>query len=235
MKNVFSSSAVLLSVTAALAGCATSTPRPLVAQVQAGPGNQVRPQKVLALSAACGSAEFRCPREYVATVDAIVRSTMDFAGYQLVSPDTLRTETRDRHETHVREETTEESHARYKNEKPLDFDDTSTVDSKTRTTKTTSVIELDGSGFSDLTVPERRAVLAEAGADAVLTTRVVVGAEVGNWNPDQRVEVMVKLSVDGGETMAWASRCSASSNEFSTVTGALENATRCAIHGATNR
>lgn len=223
----------LLAAVGILAGCGGSPRRPLTAEVRYGAGYSSRPAKILALSASCGSVEFHCPRDYVATVDNIVRSSMGFAGYQLVVPESLRADTRQRSETHTSETTTTRSHSTVTKKRTLAFDKQNIADRQSTTTTESSVIHLDGSGFSDLTVPQKRAVLAEAGADAVLVTRVVVGAAVGNWDPDQRVEVMVKLSVGDGSQMAWAARCSASSNDFSSVNAALENAARCAVHGAT--
>ena len=65
--------------------------------------------------------------------------------------------------------------------------------------------------------------------------RVVVGGRRGVWAPDQAVEVVVKLAVGGGATMAWAARCTASAREFASVNAALEYAARCAIDGGTRR
>ena len=62
----------------------------------------------------------------------------------------------------------------------------------------------------------------------------MVGGKMGVWVPNQNVEVMVRLGVNRGDEMAWASRCTASSNDFSTVSAALEHAARCAMHGATS-
>jgi hypothetical protein len=206
-----------------------------VAQVQAGPGSQTRATRVLSLSASCGSVDFECPPEYIETVDGIVRSTMEFAGYSLVEPRTLRVETRERTETREREVVESDRSSRTTENRPLDFDRDVTSESRSRTTRTTSTTVLTGPGFDDLTVGERKQVLAEAGADSVLNVRVVVGARVGEWSPNQNVEVMVRLGVEGGDVMAWASRCSASSNTYSTVNAALENAARCAVYGGTGR
>ena len=218
-----------------LAACGSGTQVQLRPQVQLGPASHEQANKVLALSATCGSVEFECPEEYVAVVDGIVRSTMDFAGYTLVEPRTLRAETRDRQETHEKEVVESESASTTKVDRTLDFDDNIDSRHSSRTTRTHSVTVLSGSNFEDLDVATRKQVLADAGADSVLTVRIVVGAEVGVWAPNQNVEVMVKLGVEGGDSMAWASRCIASSNDFSTVNAALENAARCAVYGGTSR
>ena len=219
-----------------VSACVSNAPPPRLApQVQVGPGQNRRPQRVLVLEASCGSVDYRCPREYTDTVDGIVRGGMEFAGYALVEPDQLRNRTRQREETHETERTTTASRTDTHVERTLDFDDNSTTVAQSETETTKSTVHLDGPGFEDLTVAERRDVLREAGADAVLVVRVVVGATTGVWAPDQNVEVMVKLGVDDGATMAWASRCMASSNDFSNVRSALENAARCAVSGATGR
>jgi hypothetical protein len=224
---------LVLILLVAASACATSRPPPaLQPQVQMGPGVRTQARRVLVLSASCGSMEFRCPREYIETVDGIVRSQMDFAGYALVDPETLRNRTRERHETH--EETTEHTASHSVSEhKPNFAPDTTDVHTSESVTETEHhVTQLDGPGFSDLTVSERKDILADAGADSVLVVRVVVGAEHGTWSSNQHAEVMIKLGVDAGDTMAWASRCVASSRDFASVSAALESAARCAVQGA---
>jgi hypothetical protein len=228
-------SLLLLAVAIAIAAsaCATARPAPLLRpQVEIGPGARTPSRRVLVLSASCGSMEFRCPREYTDSVDGIVRSQLDFAGYALIDPETLRNRTRERHETH--EETTERTASSSRtDDKPNLAPDRTTLHSEQSVSETEHHrVDLDGPGFADLTVGERRALLAEAGADSVLVVRVVVGAEQGGWSPDQNTEVMVKLAVDAGDTMAWASRCIASSGDYASVSAALESAARCAIQGA---
>jgi hypothetical protein len=219
----------------ALAAC-TPTPPALVPQVQAGPAVGVRPNRVLVLQAACGSVEYRCPKEYGHTVDTIVRSGLEFAGFGVVDSEALRTQTRQRHEEHTTVTTGETSQSHTDVEQDLNpFDTHTTTTGQTTSQTETDFVVLDGPGFEDLSVDERHQVLAKSGADAVVSVRIVVGGQVGMWTPNQNVEVMVKLGVNQGDAMAWASRCMASSNDFSTVTAALENAARCAIHGATAR
>lgn len=226
---------VAITILGGAASCAEAPPVALMPQVQAGPGYQTRPTRVLALSASCGSVDFQCPPEYGSTVDGIVRSGLEFAGYAVVQPDQLRLETRQRHETHESERSQSASQASTKVERTLDFDDNISSSHATQSASQRSTIILDGPGFDDLTVAERQQVLTDAGADGVLSVRIVVGALVGGWTPNQDVEVMVKLGVDDGDTMAWASRCTASSNDFSTANAALENAARCAISAATGK
>lgn len=226
---------LLAGLSVLIGACAPTTPPALHPQVQTGPAAGVKPNRILVLQAACGSVDYKCPHEYAETVDAIVRGGLEFAGFGLVESEKLRKETRQRHEEHQTSTTTTESHSATTVERPLDFDDhTNSHHQSTSTTENTLVV-LDGPGFEDLSVDERHEVLVKSGADAVLVVRIVVGGQVGIWAPNQNVEVMVKLGVNQGDSMAWAARCTASSNDFSTVNAALENAARCAIYGATGK
>jgi len=224
-----------LAVAATLAATACShPPPPLIPEVQAGPARGVKPNRVLVLQAICGSVEYHCPRDFPQTVDAIVRGGLEFAGYAVVDSDTLRQDTRQRHEEHIESDSNQASRTHTDTEQdfnPFDIHTTTESQGTSHTTSTTTV--LDGSNFEDLSVDARHEVLTKSGADSVVSVRIVVGGQTGMWVPNQNVEVMVKLGVNQGDTMAWASRCMASSNDFATVTAALENAARCAVHGAT--
>lgn len=83
-----------------LSACASGPAPNLVAQVLRAPEAQPAPRLVLALDADCGSMEFSCPDQYTTTVDNIVRSSMDFVGYNMVPEERVRAETTKRHETH---------------------------------------------------------------------------------------------------------------------------------------
>jgi len=220
---------------AAHAACAHEKPVVLVPDVQPGPASGTPAGRVLALRASCGSVEYRCPQEFGQTVDSIVRGGLEFAGYAVVDDDSLRNQTRSRHEEHVvtsAEDTSRSSTVDRVGPVPIGSRATTAARSGQGRTDT---IVLDGASFDDLSVEERHQVLAKSGADSVVSVRIVVGGQAGVWVPNQNVEVMVKLGARQGDAMAWASRCTASSNEFSTVTSALEQAARCAIHGGTRR
>src|SRR5215471_648882 len=88
-------------LTIAIGACAHEQPVVLVPDVQRGPADVVPAGRVLALRASCGSVEYRCPKEFGQTVDAIVRGGLEFAGYTVVDDETLRNQTRQRHEEHV--------------------------------------------------------------------------------------------------------------------------------------
>jgi hypothetical protein len=221
----------------ALVACTSSTPHgpTLAPEVQRGPAADARPARVLVLHAACGSVERKCPKSYIDAVDAIVRGNLEFAGYRVIEAETLFAHTRQRHEEHTTDTTTTDSHTTTHVERTFAPDERITRDAHSTTTRDASVVVLDGSTFYDLAIDERRELLAKVDADGVLSVRIVVGGQMGVWMPNQTVEVMVKLGVNEGDTMAWASRCAASSNQFATVDAALEHAARCAVFGGTGR
>lgn len=201
-------------------------------EVTRGPATVAAGTRVLALRAFCGSAEYPCPPEYADTVDAIVRGGIERWGYQVVASEQLVKETRARHETRTSETTTDAARVRTDHSTDLSpFNSHTTTDTNRVTRKEGSTVTLDGSTFADLTPDEQREVITSARTDSVLTVRVVVGGQLGVWVPNQNVEVMVKLAAKDGDAMAWASRCTASSNDFATVSGALEHAARCAVQG----
>lgn len=217
-----------------LVGCTPPKPPALQPQVQYGPAASIRPKRVLALQAMCGSLEARCPKEYQQSVDAIVRSGLEFAGYSVVDSEKLRLAARARHEEHTSDTTTTKTARQTELVRPLILlDETSAMATTSETTKDITYVVLDGSNFEDLSVDEKHLVIDKAGTDSVVSVRIIIGGKIGVWVPNQNVEVMVKLGVNRSDEMAWASRCMASSNDFSTVTGALEQAARCAMHGAT--
>lgn len=221
---------------AGAAGCNTPRQPPvLYPQVQPGPAAGVHPTRVLVLPAGCGSVEWQCPQSYITTVDTIVRSGLEFVGHNLVESETLLNQTRQRHEEQKTRTTTHDSTSVTEMERGLAPDDTITRTERSATTETERHVILDGPTFEDLAVGERQAVLAQAGADAVLSVRIVIGGTIGVWAPNQNVEVLIKMGVAQGDAMAWASRCMASSNDFTTVNAALEAAARCAIYGGTGR
>jgi hypothetical protein len=218
----------------AIGACAHQSEIVLVPDFQLGPANMVPAGRVLALRASCGSVEYRCPKEFGQTVDSIVRGGLEFAGYAVVDDESLRNQTRQRHEEHVA--TTTDASSRTRADTQVDLLPIGhhvTTEGSRRGHSETDTIVLDGASFEDLSVDERHEVLTKSGADSVASVRIVVGGQAGLWVPNQNVEVMVKLGAQQGDAMAWASRCTASSNEFSTVTAALEHAARCAINGAT--
>ncbi len=213
-------------------GCVSGPAPKLVAQVSRPASEQPAPRLVLALDADCGSMEFTCPDQYKGTVDNIVRASMDFVGYNLIPEQQVRPETTKRHETHNKSTKSVSTASNETTDGTLEFERTRVRSTTRNEAQSTSTIVLEGSRFEDLSVLDREEVLSQVGADAVLTVRIILGANYGSWSTKQIAEVMVKLSgPDGG--MLWASRCAASSENYATLTAALEAATRCAVYGGT--
>lgn len=223
----------LATLASLVSGCSARRPPVLHPQVQHGPAAAAQPARVLVLPAACGSVEAPCPETYINTVDTIVRGGLEFVGFNIVEGDKLFAQTRQRSEEHTSRTTTDDSKTSTEYERSMAPDDRVTTTSSSRSTEKTSRVVLDGPTFADLALEERQALLAQTGADSFLSVRIIVGGNMGVWTPNQNVEVMVKLGVMQGDLMAWASRCLASSNDFSTVDAALEAAARCAIYGGT--
>ncbi len=217
------------------AGCGGHHGPPVLhPQVQPGPAAAYKPTRILVLPAACGSVELPCPTSYIEAVDAIVRGGLEFVGHNLVESESLFAQTRQRHEEINSKTTTSDASSATNLDHPL-FDETISSGSSSVTTESSRQVILDGPTFEDLAVLERHQVLKDAGADSVLSVRIIVGGRMGVWMANQNVEVMVKLGVNQGDDMAWASRCMASSNDFKTVDAALEAAARCAIYGGTGQ
>lgn len=223
----------LLLAAGSLGACtARSQPPVLHPQVQQGPAAGAIPARILVLPAACGSVETPCPESYITAVNTIVRGGLEFAGHNVVETEGLLKDTRQRHEEQTTNTTTESSQSRTDYDHPI-FDEAVTRQSSSTRVEQRRHVVLDGPTFEDLSVTDRHQVLQEVGADAVVSVRIVVGGVMGVWVPNQNVEVMVKLGAQQGDAMAWASRCMASSNDFTTVDAALEAAARCAVYGAT--
>lgn len=219
---------ICLSAALALVTVACTTSKvALHPELRRGPAYGSKVTRVLVAPPTCGSIEHPCPDEYVALVDAIVRSGLEFQGYSALAPDELLLTTRQRTETRDDETVTRSTTTTKTGWIVVPVAEKTRTDSEERTVK--KHIELVGSTFDDLPPAERRALLAEAGASGVATVRLVVGATQGTWSPSQDVEVVVKLTAGDGERMVWASRCIAPSRSFTSARAAIEQAARCAM------
>ena len=96
-------------------------------------------------------------------------------------------------------------------------------------------IVVTGATIDELRPEDRQILLELAGAESLLSTRLVVGANYDNWSSSQQVEVMVKLSDAKSGAMRVAARCAASSADFPSVDAAIGAAARCAVSGITKR
>lgn len=224
--------ATLLVVAAA---CASKQPGAVLApQAMIGPAAGP-PGRVLVLTASCGSLETECRDSWAPAVDAIVTGSLDFHGYNTIDPDALRKDERIRHETvETTDDRTETSSSTESAEAgvigiiPVAAIGASASSSVTVTRTRHKTVVLEGASFEDLRLEDRAALMAMAGANSVLTTRVIVGADYSAWSHAQVVEVVIKLAAADTGEMRWSTRCAASSDEYASVDAAIEGATRCA-------
>jgi hypothetical protein len=222
---------LLLSGTAA---CATASPRPLTPEtaqgIAAGPAG-----KVLVISASCGSMQSQCRPTWSEAVDGIVVGGLEFHGYSTIDPSTLRKDAAERSESTVSDDSTRTHTSKNKSTgvglvgmwPVIARNDTTTSSISVSQSKQKTVV-VTGATFEDLPLDDRRELLRFAGAESVLSTRLVVGANYHNWSSAQFVEVMVKLSAAADGSMRWATRCVASSSDFASVEAAIDAAARCA-------
>lgn len=226
---------------ALLAACGGTTANrgPLTAEVMRGPASGPA-GRVLVMTATCGSLEEECRNTWAPTVDQIVLGGLEFRGYDTIDPDSLRKDER------KRDETIQEDHERVESERTtsgggagfiglLPFAGGGASSSKTITVRQSrhKTIVLQGASFEDLRLEDKQALMQLAGANTVVTTRVVVGANYGTWTRAQLVEVIVKLAAADTGTMRWSTRCAASSADHANVELAIEDAARCAASAFT--
>lgn len=218
-----------------LAACASKQPGAVLApQAMIGPAAGP-PGRVLVLTASCGGLEAECRDSWAPAVDAIVTGSLDFHGYNTIDPATLRKDERTRHETiETTDDRTESSSSTETAEAgvigiiPIASLGASASASVTVTRTRHKTVVLEGASFEDLRLEDRTALMAMAGANSVLTTRVIVGANYSAWTEAQVVEVVIKLAAADTGEMRWSTRCAATSAEYASVDAAIEGAARCA-------
>lgn len=203
----------------ALAACASSELAQPIIRARMGPAAERPLHKVVALSASCGALSTErvpggdpdhpvyqtralCPQPAMQAIDTLVRSTLEFGGYQIIDAEQVNAVTATRHEV-------EQRSAYY----------------------TTRTAETQGARFEDATPFEQAAILKQLGAEAVLTTRIWIGAGVG-FGERRTVAAQIRLMAvpDGG--LAWVRRCEIEVGGLTFDEEAMERAARCAIQGA---
>ena len=229
------SSMCFLTVMVAACGGATATSgRPLTAEVLQGPA--AGPSgKVLVVTATCGSLEAECRDTWAPTVDQIVLGGLEFRGYDTINPESLRKDERKRDEKiEEHDERVEHSSSEagggigFIGILPIGGGGAAQRASLTIRKSRHKTIILQGANYDDLRLEDKQQLMQLAGANTVVTTRVVVGANYSVWTTAQMVEVIVKLAAADTGAMRWSTRCSASSSDYPTVEAAIENAARCA-------
>jgi hypothetical protein len=221
----------LLVITA----CASRQPGAVLAP-QAAIGPAAGPAgRVLVLTASCGGLEAECRASWAPAVDAIVTGSLDFHGYVTIDPASLRKDERQRHETITTTDDRVETNSSSDSSElgivgifPVASVGSASSSSVTVTQTNHKTIELEGATFEDLRLEDRAKLMQLAGADSVLTTRVIVGANYSTWSQAQVVEVVIKLAAADSGEMRWSTRCAASSGDYASVDAAIEGAARCA-------
>jgi hypothetical protein len=223
------------SLCALLVGCSSSSAPVLHPQAMRGEVTDP-PGKVLVMSATCGSIEQECRDTWAPAVDGLVMSGLEFHGYPTIDPAALRKDERTRTETKVSGETatvsdstTHVTSADLLFVFPVLGASSTTSHSVQVVNSRQSTVVLEGARFEDLTLADRQQLTDAAQAGSVLTTRITVGANYGNWKVAQNVEVMIKLASPTSGRMLWSTRCEASSEQFASIDQAIEHAARCAV------
>lgn len=235
MNHRFLATIVLL----AAAACGGQSRQPLGAQTAIGPAVGP-PGKVLVMSASCGAMESQCRLGWAPAVDSIVVSGLEFHGYATIDPGSLRKDEAQRSETTVTGDSREEHQSEGSTSSvgivgiiPVASTSTSSSASVTIKESREKTVVIEGATIEDLRVEDRQALMSLAGAESVLTTRIVVGASYSVWTKAQVVEVMVKLSDARDGTMRWSARCAASSADYPSADSAIEGAARCVVDAIT--
>lgn len=223
----------------AAAACSGPSRRPLGAQTAIGPAVGP-PGRVLVMSASCGSMESQCRLGWAPAVDSIVVSGLEFHGYATIDPASLRKDEAQRSETTVTADSREEHQSEGTTSSvgivgiiPIASTSSSSGSSLTVKESREKTIVIVGATIEDLRVEDRQALMSLAGAESVLTSRIIVGANYSVWTRAQVVEVMVKLSDARDGTMRWSARCAASSADYSSAESAIEGAARCVVDAIT--
>lgn len=220
-------------------GCGGGQRPRLGAEVALGAANGP-PGGVLVFSSGCAGMQARCPSSWSPAVDAIITNGLAFRGYTTIDPSKLRKDEGTREETTVNKDST--SVVKHDDTiasvgvvllVPVASYTTSKGTTITINQSTEKTVVLTGATLEDLALDDRKQLLAQAGAQSLLTTQIVVGANWSVWTTAQSVEVMIKLSdaVDG--TMRWSARCSANSGDFPSAAAAIEAAAHCAVESIT--
>jgi hypothetical protein len=127
-----------------------------------------------------------------------VRARLDFIGYRVIDAERVNAVTATRHEV-----------------------------SERRNASETERGVATGAGFEDATPREQLGLLRELGADAVLTTRVWVGAGLATSSRNN-VIVQLRLTSAQDHQLIWSRRCELQSGGLTTDTVAIDRTARCA-------
>lgn len=183
-------------------GCRTAF-KPQVAR-----GTVAAPQspRVVIFPITCHSSEDTCRDEYGDAVTAKVRSELEFAGFRMIDAEKLVREARTREDASA-----------------------SLTDWRNRVLAAKSRRQV-GSIFEDLPPEARRELLAEAGADGLVTgsIRILPRGTSSNW----QLEVQVRFGLAKNDETVWVTRCKNERFWTEKDSWSMEQATECALKGA---
>ena len=213
-----------------LEACASVEVEPMRHDARVGAAGGRKLTRVVALPATCGSlqADFgvdvtapaqgafernravaACAPDALVGVDQLVRSGLDFGGFQVIDAERVNAVTAARHEIVERHEV---KTGRFSTDR-----------------RETRVVETRGALFDDATPREQAEILKELGAEGVVSARVWFS--VGNGTANRHdVAVQVVLSATADRAMAWARRCTLEISAEGEAQ-ALEKLARCATEG----
>jgi hypothetical protein len=211
-----------LAALGALGACSSVELAAPVVRGRVGPAAARQVRSIVALPASCGTLsmvrvplegsaatwvqQVACSDTALRAVDQTVRSNLELGGFSVIDSERVNAVTGSRREVQERRQYW------------------GGVQSSTE-------IEQRGARFEDATPLEQRALLAELGAQGLLTTRVAVGASVG---AGQRRVVTVQLQLlDVPERqLVWSRRCELEvGGIFATDEVAMTSAASCAAEG----
>lgn len=208
-----------LGVLAACSSVELATP---VVRGRVGPAAARPVRSIVALAASCGTLSMvrvptsasegmwvqqeACAAPALGAVDQTVRSNLELGGFSVIDSERVNAVTGTRREVQERRQ------------------HWGGVQASTK-------IEQRGARFEDATPLEQRALLAELGAQGLLTTRVTVGASIG---AGQRRVVTVQLQLLDvpDRQLVWSRRCELEvGGLFATDEAAMAKAATCAAEG----
>lgn len=214
--------AMLAAAAPATAACSSVELAAPVVRGRVGPAAERPVRSIVALAASCGTLSMvrvpinasdgmwvqqaACSADALGAVDQKVRSSLELGGFSVIDSERVNAITGTRREVQERRQ-------------------------YYGSVRSSSEIEQRGARFEDATPLEQRALLAELGAQGLLTTRVTIGASVG---AGQRRVVTVQLQLlDVPERqLVWSRRCELEvGGLFATDEAAMASAAGCAAEG----
>lgn len=230
--------ATAMAAVLALVGCSSSEMAPPVIRARIGPAADQQVRRVVAMPSTCGTLGFylvgqggdavvhqhvTCDGNAMRAIDQVVRASLELGGFSVIDVEKVNAVTASRREV---QERTQYLYSQVNDGVPT------VVDGGVTTEITT---EQRGARFQDATPAEQLELLAELGAQGVLSTRVSIGAPVG-IGQRRLATVQLQLVEMPGRTLVWARRCELEiGGVFVSDEAAMERAARCAVEGIVAR